>query len=164
MDRCTGHCDITEILLKTALNTINQSNLWRHIVCFRCTMKTGILQDRFLHWEWGCSMTNFCTVDALCTDALWCSNLILVHPRHSPEIILVTSFCCWSKNRLKICSVWIPQFWYENFGGKRGKCCKQLFFHFPTVSSVLRQKSSFVINFIFSSAYAHHWRHFSDNT
>ena len=24
MDRCTGHCDITEILLKTVLNTIQQ--------------------------------------------------------------------------------------------------------------------------------------------
>ena len=29
MDRCTGHCDITEILLKAALNTV-QSNLFRN--------------------------------------------------------------------------------------------------------------------------------------
>ena len=27
MDRCTGHCDVTEILLKTALNTIQLINL-----------------------------------------------------------------------------------------------------------------------------------------
>ena len=42
MDRCTGHHDIIEILLKTVLNTIQSINL---------TTQTGLASQRFPYFQ-----------------------------------------------------------------------------------------------------------------